>query len=239
MGSIPKRLHDKITQKYKGVWEQYDDFIKSKGSSDLGDWPSWCYMPMAGAYAVVSGGGALPPDGARDISKVAAVAAWRPDRAIIDLREASVEEILETSLPDNPQPSDFRLPVWCPFVQLTDQEGVFLHLEHDMNDGHAEFRALYIDEDLECIPLVMDLRETLQEGARTMVEEGFRVSQERGEFLPLAKGITEEIASTVEPAMALCVYLRMHEWNPDPNPPPRRTAQAASEDTHYRIEALG
>jgi len=37
---------------------------------DLPDWPEWCYCPLAGAYAVVSGGGSNTCD-ANTIENVA------------------------------------------------------------------------------------------------------------------------------------------------------------------------
>jgi len=235
MTTIPLRLHRKIEQKYPKAWRLYADFIDMKGSPDLADWPSWCYMPMAAAYGVVSGGGALTPERAKDIAKVAALAAWRPYRAVVDLRQTPLDEMLKAELPANPEPGHFDLPVWCPFVQVTHEEGLFLHLEHDINGGHAEFRGLYVTDKLECMPIVMDLRGTLQEGARSVVQEAFRVSQSRGGYLPLEMGVTDRIAKAVEPAMTIAVYLREQKWTPQVESPRRRTADAASSDQLYTV----
>lgn len=41
---------------YPLAWKQINSFREIRGK-DLPDWPEWCFCPLAGAYAVVSGGG--------------------------------------------------------------------------------------------------------------------------------------------------------------------------------------
>ena len=44
-------LHS-FSRLYPNVWKQVDDFRASR--KDLGDWPEWCFLPLAGTYAIVS-----------------------------------------------------------------------------------------------------------------------------------------------------------------------------------------
>lgn len=74
---------ESVSRDYPGVWRQYDRLLAMRGNG-LPEWPSWCHCPMAGAYAVVSGGGEgrVPLERSLEISRVAALAAWRPTQGI-------------------------------------------------------------------------------------------------------------------------------------------------------------
>ena len=50
-----------VSKKYLLAWQQLAMFRAERGKDDLPAWPDWCYCPVAGAYAIVSSGGALPP----------------------------------------------------------------------------------------------------------------------------------------------------------------------------------
>ena len=48
---------------YPKAWRQADQFRVDRGKGTLPAWPSWCYLPMAAWYAIVSEGkGPLPLD---------------------------------------------------------------------------------------------------------------------------------------------------------------------------------
>lgn len=74
----PKHHLSALGKEYPLAWRQIDDFRASRGVG-LPDWPEWCFIPMAGPYAVVSGGGnnRLGIDKISDVSKLAALSAWR------------------------------------------------------------------------------------------------------------------------------------------------------------------
>jgi len=96
------------------------DFLSARGQ-DTPDWSEWCYVPMAGAYAIVSGGGALPKWKRADISRVAAVAAWRPTRTIVQIGPARLQSLWEGEIPEEVGAGDLSsLPVWGPYVDLQD-----------------------------------------------------------------------------------------------------------------------
>lgn len=63
-------VHD-VRARYPHAFDQMREFRREKGRG-LPDWPDWCWVPVAGAYAVVSGGGSarVAVEAASDISIV-------------------------------------------------------------------------------------------------------------------------------------------------------------------------
>jgi hypothetical protein len=43
-------------KRYPRAWRLLDDFRARAGRDGLPEWPAWCYVPLAGAYAAVLGG---------------------------------------------------------------------------------------------------------------------------------------------------------------------------------------
>jgi len=241
---LPTRLHNDLTREYKGIWDRVKDFLGARGQ-DIPDWPEWCYMPMAGAYAIVSGGGALPKWKRADISKVAAVAAWRPTRAIVEVVPTRLQSLWEGEVPEEVGADDLSsLPVWGPYVDLQNidsapAEGAILHLEHDVNDDHAEFRGLLVHEDLSTTPAVLDLGKSLKEGARSVIEEAVRVARDEKEQAPVELGVTEAMTERVRPLLSIALYLASSKstWHPErPMRPSRDTADPPSESTVYTVD---
>lgn len=78
----PKRHLVAAGKLFPSAWAQYDEFRQDRGQGGLPDWPEWCYCPMAGAYAIISGGGSnrVPSDQIGDVARLAALAAWRPSQ---------------------------------------------------------------------------------------------------------------------------------------------------------------
>ena len=63
-------VHD-VRARYPHAFDQMREFRREKGRG-LPDWPDWCWVPMAGGYAVVSGGGPnrVPVEKVPDIALV-------------------------------------------------------------------------------------------------------------------------------------------------------------------------
>ena len=51
-----RTLLETVGRAYPSAWAAIDRF-RAMREDELPDWPDWCYVPLAGAYAVVSGGG--------------------------------------------------------------------------------------------------------------------------------------------------------------------------------------
>jgi hypothetical protein len=245
--TTPERLLQETEEKYPNAWKTVRRLLA--GREELGGWPDWCYMPMAGAYAIASGGGALPPGRQQDISILAALAAWRPTKAIVEVDEAILRSLLEQPMPEALDAGALTdLPVWCLYVDLSALEeapaGVFLHLEHDANDGHAEFRGLIVGEAvggeaLTTEPVLLDLGDTPEEGARSVLQEAVRVAQQTGHTIPIEMGTTDALAERARPFLSLAQYLAspLAEWNPSaPQRPRRRPDLAASQVQRFTVQ---
>lgn len=140
-----------VTQRYPQAWKQLHAFRAERRS--LGDWPAWCYCPLAGAYAIVSGGGdrRVPLDRMTDVAVVGGLGAWRATQGVYVLDETLLAALWETPL-DGEVPSEAlqRLPEWCVYLALPANwtlaevpvAGYFAWLEHDVHDGRTELRLL-------------------------------------------------------------------------------------------------
>ena len=53
----PLKILKDFGRKYPGCWKLMENFAASRGKDGLPDYPGWCYVPVAGSYAVISGGG--------------------------------------------------------------------------------------------------------------------------------------------------------------------------------------
>jgi hypothetical protein len=68
---------------YPKAWRQADQFRADRGKGTLPAWPSWCYLPIAAWYSIVSEGkGALPFDRIGDVGRLAALGSWRVTQGI-------------------------------------------------------------------------------------------------------------------------------------------------------------
>jgi hypothetical protein len=206
------RLHLQAASKaYPGAWKQYDAFRQDREA--LGGWPDYVYCPLAGAYAIVSGGGSnrVPLHLIGDVGRLGAMAAWRPTQGIYRF-DPDLYVALWASPISGDLPCDLLhyLPAWCVYVetgpiqQAEGFHGFFAHVEYDPNDGREELRLLLDMEDaLTPVPLHLgpwDLRTALDETGR--VARGNAV--ELG--LP-APGNLGALAVHFEPLVSLLLYL--------------------------------
>lgn len=216
-------LHlSRLAGRYAKFWHRYEEFRRDR--KRLGDWPPWCYCPLAGSYAIVSGGGdnRVPLDRSHLIAELGGLAAWRPTKGIyrfdLDLGKALVDTPLEGELP---REILHRLPEWCVYVETTGLvegvEGFFAHLEHDAGDGRTELRLLldYGPDDapqLAAVPLhlvegglVASVQAMADEAASQAALEGV------GWTSALARGVVRDLAGRVRPLVSLLLYLCSEE----------------------------
>lgn len=136
-----------LRSRYPRSIEQFDSFSRGRGSASLGNWPDWCYLPMAAAVAIVSGGGTVTFQHGPDISRVAALGAWRLGRGIYRFDPDLWGELVQTELPEDvPVAALYRLPEYCLYLDLPETEadalGAYVWLEHDVNTKRPELRIL-------------------------------------------------------------------------------------------------
>ena len=98
-----------------------DEFRASR--KELGDWPDWCFLPLAGTYAIVSKGKTLQsPNQAHHIGILGALAAWRVTQGIYRFDPTTFDALWKTPVTgDIPTEVLFHLPEWCVYIPTPDQ----------------------------------------------------------------------------------------------------------------------
>jgi hypothetical protein len=204
---------------YPNAWRQADEFRQSRGK-DIPNFPNWCYLPMAASYAIVSadaGVDRLPFSLIEDVSKLAALSAWRVTQGIYRF-----DDVFEKALIDSPITGDlpvevlYRLPEWCIYIETPNYQylgenlhGFFAHLEWDVNTQRSELRFLF-DCDSSLIPIIFHI------GNWTVIEAIDRGVSEAAIQLALANmpitfdpkmELVELIGLQVRPLLSLVLYL--------------------------------
>ncbi len=200
---------------YPGAWKAADNFRAAKGEPGF-DWPDWCFLPLAAAYAIVSGGGQnrVPLTLAGDVGRLGALMTWRMTQGIYRFDPAVYEAVRDTPVTgDLPAETIMRMPEWGVYIETPGIElsvgvlhGFFAHLEYDMQARATELR-LVLDADSGLIPIPLHL------GAWSLAESIARMVDRAGVHavavgVPLAAGDTRrEVRDWVEPLVSLLLYL--------------------------------
>ena len=225
--TTPDRLRGYLRHfagKYPDAWQQFDDFRAARGK-DLPDWPSWCWCPLAGAYAIVSGGGdeRVPFQRVGDIGSLGALAAWRMTQGIYRFDSDLFAALWSTPLTKIPVEILYRLPEWCVYIEAPPNYkidkhellGWFTHLEYDAKTGRPELRFVF---DLGqkggvLSPFMLHLTAaTLSECVELALAESGRQAELLFEEPPLPITITnEQVRETLtvglEPIVSVILYL--------------------------------
>jgi hypothetical protein len=217
----PKRLQDYISEygrKYPGCWKGFESIRQGRGK-DLPDWPTWCWCPLAAAYAVVSGGGPnrVAPAQAPDLGPLGALAAWRMTQGIYRFDPDIFKELKETPL-DGTLPISvlYHLPEWCIYIEsppaiLADQNifGWFVHLEYDAQTGRPELRLVLDYQNAGLLPFPIHLtKSTLVECIDEMLKESRKQASGQKVFpLGLARINSETMLPIFEPLISVVLYL--------------------------------
>ncbi len=153
---LPTVYVTRMARQHPGCWQEVDQLRAMRGA-ELPDWPPWCFLPLAAAYAILSRGERLTPEGAAEIAAFGALAAWRTTQGIYEIHPAIRAAIEETQL-EGAIPVDVlhRLPEWCVYVRTpgmrfgdADAAGFFAYLEADANTGREELRLV-----VDCPPIL-------------------------------------------------------------------------------------
>ncbi len=144
------------------AWKAADRFREQRGKGGLPSWPGWCYLPMVGWYAILSGGGTLGLDRIADVGRLAALGSWRVTQGIYRFDPDIYQAVSTTPLSgDLPAEVLYRLPEWCVYIETPGMQqgklyGCFFHLEWDGNTGRTELRFL-LDRDDGLFPFPVHL----------------------------------------------------------------------------------
>lgn len=141
-----------IARRYPEGWRMAD-FCRADRTG-LPAWPAWCFLPLAAWHSIVAArtGSIQPPLGmAADISRLAALGAWRYSQGIYTYDTDIMKALADTSIA-GALPADvlMRLPEWCIYIETPGAKwadqfsyGFFSFLEWDTEDAHTELRLLF------------------------------------------------------------------------------------------------
>jgi len=202
---------------YPGAWKAADEFRADRGNG-LPDWPAdWCYLPLAAAYAIVSGGGdrRVGLDQAGDVGRLGALMAWRVTQGIYRFSTPLYERVIETPIAgDIPHEILYRLPEWCVYVETpgmqwkdTPLHGVFAHLEFDINHRRPELRLL-LDSEAALDPIPLHLGPwSLEESLRRMTDAANVQGLGSGHAFIGGSDVVRAARPVLEPILSLLLYL--------------------------------
>ena len=223
----PGKILSSFGHLYPDAWKLVDEFRAKR--KELKDWPDWCFLPLAGTYAIVSKGKTLQsPNQAHHVGILGALAAWRVTQGIYRFDPTTFNALWKTPVTgDIPTAVLFHLPEWCVYIPTPDQtwqgatlNGFFAHLECDMNDRRTELR-LVLDvtgpagDQLIVMPIHLG-KGGVAEGVEAMLKEAARQFPVRMET---PEGVVESLSSDVSPLVSLSFTsalkpLRSRRWVP-------------------------
>lgn len=158
----PKWWLAEYNRLYPKAWQMADHFRSLKGRDpDLDKWPDWCYLPIAATCAIVEAQHGMPikeflkAQSAMnrrfaDTAAIAALYAWRATQNIYRFDVDLMTDLANTPLEgDIPHEILYRLPDWCVYIDLNPDnmfdepiQGLFAHLEYDLNEDRTELRFI-------------------------------------------------------------------------------------------------
>ncbi|MBF0311498.1 MAG: hypothetical protein HQL56_18445 [Magnetococcales bacterium] len=222
----------------------FDRMRQDKGKA-LADWPAWCYLPMAAAYAAVSGGRVAAIEAMRDVAALSAMAAWRLTKGVYRYDPEVYAALVATPMdPTKPIPAEvlYRLPEWGMYLETpglawtsTILRGCWIHLEYDANNGRHELRLLLdcIDDRLVQVPIHLGSGSVL-EAIDRMTQEAQRIAAGLGVVADCSPQTNSAMAQSAAPLLSLILYLcssepeiedRLHPGSRPGRPAPKRTRQ--------------
>jgi len=214
---------NQTSRQFGKIWHNVDIFRQAKGT-DLPNWPSWCFLPMAAWVAIGSEGAEFGSvemlQAASDASRLAAIGTWRYTQGIYRFDEDITKALTDTRL-DGKIPADLLLglPEWCVYVGTPRQEwcgatlyGFWAQVEHDINDARPELRFL-LDTEKGLIPQILHIGPwTLDEAISRWAREAEKEAMQMG--LMFSSGRAEFVRSctlAIQPLLSMVLYLCSEE----------------------------
>lgn len=226
----PKKHLDYYSRIYPSAWKNVNKFRAGRGG-DLPFWPEWCFLPLTGAYAIVSaeaesqGIDITSPDGMpliNDVGIIGALAAWRITQGVYRFDKDVYAAVIDTPLAgDLPHNILYNLPELCVFIETPGLTflgqplaGFFAYLEYDVPDGRKELR-LVLDHTMPEHDTPRLISQVLHLGAWSLLESVERTMQEAErvskDVLKAATsfqpGTAEYIQSGYMPLVSLLLYI--------------------------------
>jgi hypothetical protein len=212
---------------------QHVDRMRSERGGTLPQWPDWCFLPIAGAAAIVTGGRpAANPRLAQTFGIVAALATWRVTQGVYQVDPDTFEALWQTPLTGElPCQLLKHLPEWCVYVQCPQPRrlvgapetiavlyGWYAHLEWDVKTHQEELRLLLdLGQDGESPPGGLlpfpvhlgpwSLEEGIKESLRASIPQLQRVGMTDPAFLEAFANGERQMAAVLAPLVSITLYL--------------------------------
>lgn len=217
MSSRPAQHLINVGKRLPKVNKLIDNVRQAKGK-DIPNWPNYCFIPIAGWYAITTQALGKPQLGLADIALMQALAAthtWQFSKGFYqfdtDLYNALINSKISGDLPSEVL---FRLPEWCIYIDtpgmLCDGQnvhGFFAHLECNAETGQAEVRLMLdCDEYFVSVPVYLGNWSLTTAIDKFLVEAGRHASELGGDLASSLDNI-ENIADDIAPFISLLLYL--------------------------------
>lgn len=200
-------------ERYPNVWKDYQLFRAGKGK-DLGGWPDWCWVPLAAAYAIVSGGGPnrVPLSSSMEIGNLGALAAWRMTKGIYRFDSDLFNSLWSTPIEKEiPKDVFYSLPEWCVYIKAPGNYrcldkpllGWFVYLEWDVNENHPELRFV-LDTGEELRPYVIHLDYTSLTDCAKATFDGSKINLKDDLKNEMANVMAKELFPLISVSLYLC-----------------------------------
>jgi hypothetical protein len=189
-----------------------------RGHKGFPNWPDYCFLPLAGSFAIVSGGDKLTTrqimSYGSDIARLGALAAWRISQRIYRFDPALFDELWNTTVTDIPTEIFKRLPEWCIYIEIPRPpvRGVFVHLECDANTGREELRFVFdlVDGKLDqLLPILLHLnKKTVADSLESVYQEAEKQALAHSINVAVERAESEIARAKILPnALSLVLYL--------------------------------
>ena len=238
-GNRQRQQVNQISRRYPTAWAQSDTLRRDQRHT----WPTWCYVPHRHWQDIAHPYGPdrqATPDTMIDVSRLAALGAWRVTRGIYrfdpDLYAALIDTPLTGDLPDALL---YRLPSWGIYVETPGLTyagfpllGYYAHLNQHQN-GSTELR-LVIDSDHEThlfpVPIPLghgSLQDALNAYLNVAREAYQQYAPEKLPVMAKAEAHLQEEVATLQPLLSLLLYLCADDADYE-RPPRLKTARPRS-----------
>jgi hypothetical protein len=216
-------------KQFPGIWRAMDRLRARR--ANLGNWPSWCFLPTPGANEA-----ALPTG--QDITGfqaavLSALFAWRATQGIYRFDQTILDELWLTPISGNiPVQALERLPEWCCYIAFphprrignVEIAGFFVLLQYDLDDHERDLyfvmETLHATGEHYLTPTVLRLVGTLEEcftASLTRMQRGveqggwkaigFTTLEEGRAYLELIRQRNQDHPHELAPLLSLVLYL--------------------------------
>lgn len=223
-----QRIFEAVAHAYPNAWKLFDLLKKNQGKEPDFEWPDWCYMPIAGGFAIASEKRPLQLSKLAHPAIITALGTWRQTKGVYRFDDTLLKDLIKTDVEDLPKEVLLRLPEWCIYIELDncnlhpDLKGVFVSLEYDVQRGGQEELRLLFDfaKDLknplsELIPMPLILTgstideslNALYKSASLQIEANCFSSVDLEEIGTLSKSKNIDITYFIQPILSLVLYI--------------------------------